>query len=481
MLLLFALPHVFGQENKITSLKNELKIGTSSLDFYDIYNDLSSEFYKNRQADSVIHYRKLSLRFAKTPKQQFDSYDALSNMYYIKRDMDLAVAYLDSCQIINSVLGNKKFEEDIHYRLGKIQATIGYFKDAEENLFKALKLGIKRDSLSKGVASNYREIARLYKRQGNSEDAMIYFKKSLEAYKRLGRNKTVIDLYDDISGVLIKQKQFDQALDYSLKSLELSNVENLDSNRSVTYSRLGRIYYLRNPKDFKKSYRFLKLAEKTRNKDELENRMHLERYWFNHYQLQKKTDSATIHFNKYLQLNDSLNQQKQKKSLAEFQKKLEVAEAEKKALEKDIQLGQAIAKNKKLWSTLFLAALALFGVAYTFYRFKKNIKTKSEIEFLKKTITRQQFESQFHPYLIEKFNFTAAEFEFLLLYKTDKKTQMQLSEELHISISGVKQRQQRLKEKLSLSPFLKGTFNAKKANQIYSFEENEFRKSLINS
>ena len=384
----------FGQQNKIDSLYQLLLHNSKKHNLYNIYNSIADNYYDLRVSDSVIYYRKKALVVAKNDTLKFHCYNHLSNMYYIKRNLETSIKYLDSCKFINQIIKSKRFEEDILYRLGKTQVKSGSLDEAEENLLKSLTLSLKRDSLHKNVGSTYREIARLYKLTRKRELSLIYFKKSVEIYKLHNRDRTVSSLYADISGLLIREKKYKEALLYTHKGIDLLNNLNKNIGKDIFYSRLGRLYYLMKPRDFKKSYYYLTLADSFRRNEELENIMHSKRYWFNHYQLQGKTDSATTYFNRYLKLNNSLNEKIQNNLTTDFQVKYKTEKKEKENLqlkadnvEQELLTQKANTRNWLLAFGLLALGISIF---FIWRRYKYEAKAKQIISEQKDEIEQQK-------------------------------------------------------------------------------------------
>jgi len=164
-----------------------------------------------------------------------------------------------------------------YLELGRLYKDQGQFQQAEEYFKKALEFNSKNDEV-------YFKLGSLYRDQGQSQQAEEYFKKTLElkprndrAYLELGR------LYRD-------QGQFQQAEEYFKKTLELK------PRNDRVYLELGRLY--RDQGQFQQAEEYFK---KTLELNPRNDRAYLELVWL--YRDQGQFQQAEEYFKKTLELN----------------------------------------------------------------------------------------------------------------------------------------------------------------------------------
>ena len=110
-----------------------------------------------------------------------------------------------------------------------------------------------RDQDSPNLPTLYSQIAKVYARRidtGESKDltfdrsaAIEYFEKAIEALRAIGENIRYVDNLIDLGDFLTRQSDFTKATYIFHRALEVSQVNNLISNRGSALSGLGTMYY----------------------------------------------------------------------------------------------------------------------------------------------------------------------------------------------------------------------------------------------
>jgi len=454
-------------------------------------------FYSLREPDSVVKYTSLALNSTNNDTLRYRAYDMLANIYTIKKEYEIALQQLDSSMALASRLNIPRYTEDVHYRLGKVQRIMSFYQESEKNLMIALDLSKKRKVISnRDIASTLQELGRLYRQKHKYRDALDYLNQSLELYRTLGRRRTVANLHNDLSSVYIKEKNFKKALFHAKRSLDIYDKLGRKYDKAVSYSRLGRLYYQITPKKFDSSFFYLKKAQELyKSKKNIEGEMFTELYFFNLYQLQKKTKEATSHINKHLALQDSLNKIKNRNFLARLEVELETEKKEREITLQRVKIQDGELENTKLILYLFLSlGLIVFLPLLLFFYFKAKRKEQEailqnqsrDIGLLENKIISllnsnkiifSKLDLTFEEYIKKEYGITEKMFEFWKLWALGYQ-ENQIATELNLKLSGVNSRKKGLYSKLFQKTKIKN-MDKNKSTGIYHKEINAFYKRLI--
>lgn len=101
----------------------------------------------------------------------------------------------------------------------------------------------KKITFEKGVASGYTYLGYLADDNGNYDDAIENYKKSLAIYKKIKNQKGQCTAYRNISAIYISKSQYPKALEYSFLSLKIAEEINDFSAISSNYGTIGAIYH----------------------------------------------------------------------------------------------------------------------------------------------------------------------------------------------------------------------------------------------
>lgn len=228
-------------------------------------------------------------------------------------------------------------------------------------------------------------IARISQRSGDLSRAEKSYIALEKLYENLNYQKGIAEVWSGLSDVLYQKGEFQEALDYSLRSLELNKrifnavgeVNNLNS--------LAGIYLALN--NIKTGERFLSLALKKSN--ELNSSSLAASTFKKYYELYKKSgrlDSALYYYEKYNALNDSIVTKEEMIKLGELESliKFEKSEREKEVLQKDLDYQIRQRNYLVVIATLFL----VIAIILTFRYFEKK-KVSDELNRI--NIVRDKF------------------------------------------------------------------------------------------
>ncbi len=325
---------------------------------------------------------------------------------YYKAAYELRKEIGDKVDIVNSLnqLGS------IYWELGDYPQTLEYYKDAltysEEIDFK------------KGISMLYNNIANVYADWENKEQAQKYYLKAIVINKELNDTSGLAIAYNNIGELLLKEKKLDSANFYYQKSLYLKNKgsdsiriantlinladyyfkkenyqkalnilykslkvyqENEELRRvATTINQIAEIYKAQGnlKKAFDNFYKSLDIAKKLGTLEELKE---------NYYSLYKiyaevlDYKNALEFHEKYIEIKDSLFNERSQKKIIAYQAKYETKEKENQIelLKRDKKLQETRQRNtRNLYIGLLVLIVVIAIFIYSRYRVKRRANVK---------------------------------------------------------------------------------------------------------
>jgi tetratricopeptide (TPR) repeat protein len=144
--------------------------------------------------------------------------------------------------------GNKRLLSRFYFYLGFLYHEKFEYKKMEDSLIKARKLAEELDNKFL-LAQVYFYFAILYSRRRLPSQAVESSKKGLKLLEGIGSTFALSSWYSNLSNQLLATSQFDEALEYKQKSLEIGNLQ----KNSVIFG-MANIYVLKN--DLEKAYEY---------------------------------------------------------------------------------------------------------------------------------------------------------------------------------------------------------------------------------
>ncbi len=173
----------------------------------------------------------------------------MGNVWQLKGDYEQALSlYKQSFFIVKNLPDNAELPR-ILTNMGSIYQLYGDYKQAINYMLQAL--GIYEDMKNdEGMAWSYLNIARLFKKMSDYEKALQYVNNSYQMYKKIADVKgikTGVALCLKEKGSIYQDMgNFDKALEYGLKVLELNTAAANQHGIASSLYILGRIYYSQN-------------------------------------------------------------------------------------------------------------------------------------------------------------------------------------------------------------------------------------------
>ncbi len=346
-------------------------------------------FYKNARytdlgiQDSAIYYGKIALSKFKDSKN-YESivslYNNLGRIYNDKGHYDKAIS--------NRITGLKIAEmHHLEHWVGTICIGLSYdyhdFEEYEKGIYygkKAIQYFLnKKDARAKDVRSSFNATAINYDDWNKPELALFYHKQNLKYIK--GKDTLLLhSTFNNIGNTLLKQKKFEEAKKWILRSVKIldykirqKNFLYTDYDYATCYTNLATIATELN--HYEEAQKFFDLALRYAKKSETAEK--LRDYYFQKALFNKKYNNleATIKEQEnYIQLRDSIYTAEKNKTIAELETKYQIEKKEKQILQQ-----QAEVRQKNIW-LLLISSVVLLGLIL-FRNFR--VKTKLQIEQLK--------------------------------------------------------------------------------------------------
>ena len=120
-----------------------------------------------------------------------------------------------------------------------------------------------------GIASTYANLGSLHSQQNKSKEAMDYFFKAIDLYKKLDSPKREIISLFNISLISFRQKLYDQSAEYCFKIQKIITENNLGTYLNTNIeNQLGNIFYTKGDLD-KASYHFERTLQFSKEKKDI--------------------------------------------------------------------------------------------------------------------------------------------------------------------------------------------------------------------
>lgn len=264
---------------------------------------------------------------------------------------------------IREQMGNPK-------AIGISSLSIGSFYITLEDNSKAIDYLNKSKAIFETLKDEY-ELAKVYNNLGvayfklkNNDSALTWYKKSLSLKKQLGLENKDVSTYTNIGAIYHRENKLDSALKYYQKSISIAQSNPGGKALVEAYMNIGDIYCRKNNhKEAIATYqKALQLAETS---DKKVAKLKILNELSRNYERLKQYDSALHYSNRYIGLNDDIEQTY--KTAVELKADYEEEQKENALLAKDkaLLIVENRRKNTLIYSLiigLLLALLLFFSI-----------------------------------------------------------------------------------------------------------------------
>ncbi len=193
--------------------------------------------------DSSMIYSRESLRLSK--ELSFPRGEALANRYlgnahFVMRNTDSALVYFERTLELFEELEDEQGISQMRASMGSIYAVNDQYDLAIQSFLEAIP-AFEAQENPPAIAVMYNNIGNLYLEQDLYEEALSNYEKAL-SYLDDPRNPTHTLVYTNLTNAHYELNQFDEALEYGLKAVELINEYERFVRAPAVYIILGEIY-----------------------------------------------------------------------------------------------------------------------------------------------------------------------------------------------------------------------------------------------
>lgn len=384
----------------------------------EYYLKKSWQIRSSQQEESLqLNYK--ALMSAKATHQQDLYMEGLfrRSVLFLKQDQyDSAIDYANECIAAGNQFNNAQYTGMGYNQLGTIYSKQGDYQSELKYYLNALEI-FKSANFNRGIAASQLKIGTYYLKENQYEEAISNYINALERFENELNTNPSVSIYNQISGTLnnlgkayASSGKQDKAITYYQKALNFSIDYSLQDRLAWVELNLGEIYF--KMKHYSAADSFLNLALKhaislkisyvqarsltylgelniaTNNFSKGISKLHesldfskahelknleLDIYmkFAELYESIQNYDSSYAYLKKYLQLNDSLNDQNKAKQTTILREKYQVA---KKNEELKFRRARAEVYELRQWASFVIVILLilLMVLLYFYYRSKQN-------------------------------------------------------------------------------------------------------------
>ena len=289
-------------------------------------------------------------------KGLINNYLNLGNFFLVQNDFLQALEYYYQCREKLKEVENKYIQASIHLGIGNILSHSDY---NNENLEKAQTEYLSALSIYKqlydslNISKVYNNLGTISSSRQKYDDAINYFTKGLEIKLKINDQKGILIGYYNIGNALLKKKEYSQSLHYYESGKEIA----AELGDGVNY-------------------------------------LHIISNIINVYMALGNVDKATLLFNEYNLLNDSIYNEEKSRQLNELQTQYEIEKTAIELAQQKIVTEEKAAQNRVLIIVIILLVVLAIAVVVLFMqrqRVVKHLKDKED-QLHKEEMSRLQKE-----------------------------------------------------------------------------------------
>lgn len=240
LFLLFIPSILFGQN--IDDLKKKAEHENSA----QSWNNLAEHLYHKRSNPELLRNateKSVSIAMAQNDKVELGrAYIYLSDLYF--QDGDIK-KYLSTNRQALDLLSNTKKYSLREEALNNIATAHGEQDDIDSLLFytqKAIALNRQNKGLQSQLGNEYQNMSYAYSIKGAIDSSIYYTKKTIEALSNAKDTLRMLDAYNQMGVIYVKNKNYPLALKYFNESLSIYDKIENKHNRLYIYTNLAAMY-----------------------------------------------------------------------------------------------------------------------------------------------------------------------------------------------------------------------------------------------
>jgi len=238
-----------GQE-RIDSLKTELKIIKADTGKVNISNDLCRQFWQSGDYLAAQKYAQDALIYAqkiKYPKGEAEAYRNIGNIYNDRGNYQKALDDHSAALKIYEAIGDSNGIAACYNNIGNVFYGRGNYSEALKNYFSALKIN-KETGNKNWSAINYDNIGGIYYLLGNYPEALKNYLAALKIYEDDSSGSAedkneIAAAYINVGTVYSAQKNNTEALKNYFAALKINEGTGNNNGIATAYNNIGSVYH----------------------------------------------------------------------------------------------------------------------------------------------------------------------------------------------------------------------------------------------
>jgi len=384
--------------------------------------------YRFISSDTAIQYGQEALSLSEKinwEKGIAQSYNDMGIIFIDKSNFAKAIDYFNKSLAIREKLNDKAGVASAHNKIGIVYQKQGILKEALQHQIEALKI-YEQLGQDKNIAYSLNNIAIINQNLGDLDNALVYhqkaadyrlklndlygegmsygnignvyiklqdtlqaiqfYQKALAIFRQINNNEAIAVQLSNLGNIYLAQDKIKEALKLLSESLELRETIGDQKGISSSMIKMGECYT--NLGEYKKAkqflYRGLRLAKEVNVVDEEIGALLIIAKL---YALQHKLDSAFIFTRRYIDMKDSVYDERLKQQIVDVQVRYETdkIEQENALLQSKNKLNEASLKQRK--TEILLLIFIIISIAgasiFLFYRRRQGQKTALDAAIIK--------------------------------------------------------------------------------------------------
>lgn len=333
-----------------------------------VYDKLFSLYYSQNELEKAIENRKNLLKKHKeklNDESLIAVYHDLAKAHQRINDYSESIRYSLQELRLKEKTGNTDDLESFHFKIAQIYAMDLQFDKSKEHIREALSIAIdQNDILSQAKA--YTNMANIFNKQNQTDSSIYYYQKTLNVVENSDAIINLGIVYNNLGLAYKEIKDYNNALKYCRLALD-EKIKTEDNNIFFPLTSIAEIYLNKNmvPKALEFAERAKYIALDSKNPIQLAG---IYKLYYEIHKSQNDYKEALSYYQNYIQLSDSLSNQKTQKIIAELEIKYK---ADKKEHERSLLEQKNIIQRNYFIAFAIMFILLLFFI-YTKYVNKKN-------------------------------------------------------------------------------------------------------------
>ncbi|MBA3665353.1 MAG: tetratricopeptide repeat protein [Bacteroidetes bacterium] len=256
---------LYGQQNKVDSLKNILRTAKEDTNKVNTLNKLGREMELSGDYEKGINYAKEAIQLGEKinyKKGIAAAYKSHGNINIYQGNYAEALKYYFASLKLSEELNDKIGIAKTLSNIGSVYREQSDYPKALDYSFKALKMAEELGNKN-GIAIKLGNIGNIYAELADYPKALDYYFKALKIDEELGDKSGIASGLGNIGIVYDDQADYPKALDYYFKALKMMEELGNKHGIAINLGNIGSVY--RNQADYPKAldydFKALKLAE----------------------------------------------------------------------------------------------------------------------------------------------------------------------------------------------------------------------------